>query len=112
MLGSCLQAQLSIFGAQPLDGFQVGLVNGWLSFGHLSIFAPAFFGGSEQEQFWVNNFEVGWFISQGFTGEHLFGAGLHVQSFSPLSSKQEHGSIQAGMVQEELRVLYLHLKGC
>jgi hypothetical protein len=27
-----------------------------------------------------------------------------------LSSRREHGSIQAGMVQEELRVLHLHLK--
>ena len=35
---------------------------------------------------------------------------LQVQRFSPLSSRQEHGSIQAGMVQEELRVLHLHLK--
>jgi len=32
----------------------------------------------------------------------LSGAGLQVQRFSPLSSRQEHGSIQAGMVQEEL----------
>jgi hypothetical protein len=30
--------------------------------------------------------------------------------FSPLSSKQELGSIQAVVVQEELRVLHLHLK--
>jgi hypothetical protein len=35
---------------------------------------------------------------------------LHVQKFSPLSSKREHGSIQPGMMQAELRVLYLHLK--
>ena len=35
---------------------------------------------------------------------------LQVQRFSPLSSRQEHDSIQAGMVQEELRVLHLHLK--
>jgi hypothetical protein len=40
----------------------------------------------------------------------LIGAGLQVQRFSPLSSRQEYGSIQAGMVQEELRVLHLHLK--
>jgi hypothetical protein len=33
-----------------------------------------------------------------------------VQRFSPLSSRQEHGSISAGMVQEELKVLRLHLK--
>jgi hypothetical protein len=42
--------------------------------------------------------------------QHLIGAGLQVQRFSPLSSKQEHGSVQAGMMQEELRVLNLHLK--
>jgi hypothetical protein len=42
--------------------------------------------------------------------QHLIGAGLQVQRFSPLSSSREHGSIQAGMVQEELRVLHLHLK--
>jgi hypothetical protein len=30
--------------------------------------------------------------------------------FSPLSSRQAHGGIQASMVQEELRVLHLHLK--
>jgi hypothetical protein len=41
---------------------------------------------------------------------HLIGAGLQVQRFSPLSSRWEHGSIQAGMVQEELRVLRLHSK--
>jgi hypothetical protein len=40
--------------------------------------------------------------------QHLIGAGLQVQRFSPLSSRWEHGSIQAGMVQEELRVLCLH----
>ena len=38
------------------------------------------------------------------------GAGLQVQGFSPLSSRQEHGSIQAGMAQEELRVLHLYPK--
>jgi hypothetical protein len=37
-------------------------------------------------------------------------AGLQVQRFRPLSSRQEHGGIQADMVQEELRVLHLHLK--
>jgi hypothetical protein len=41
-------------------------------------------------------------------GQHLTGAGLQV--VQPLSSRQEHGSIQASMVQEELRVLHLHLK--
>jgi hypothetical protein len=43
-------------------------------------------------------------------GNSIIGAGLQVQRFSPLSSRQEHGSIQAGMVQEGLRVLHLHLK--
>jgi len=42
--------------------------------------------------------------------QHLIGAGLKVQRFSPLSSWWEHGSVQAGMVQEELRVLHLHLE--
>jgi hypothetical protein len=45
-----------------------------------------------------------------YKGQHLIGTGLQVQRFSPLSSRQEHDSIQAGMVQEELRVLHLHLK--
>jgi hypothetical protein len=45
-----------------------------------------------------------------YKGQHLIGAGLQVQRFSPLSSRQKHSSIQAGMVQEELRVLHLHLK--
>jgi hypothetical protein len=43
-------------------------------------------------------------------GQHLIRAGLQVQRFSPLSARLEHGSIQAGMVQEELSVLYLPLK--
>jgi hypothetical protein len=42
--------------------------------------------------------------------QHLIGAGLQVQRFSPVSSRWEHGSIKAGMVQEELRVLYFHLQ--
>ena len=41
---------------------------------------------------------------------NLIEAGLQIQRFSPLSSRQEHDSIQAGMVQEELRVLHLLLK--
>jgi hypothetical protein len=62
-------------------------------------------------------------LTQGFTAvnrhqdqgksykkQHLIGAGLQVQRFSPLSSRWEHGSIQAGMAQEELRVLCLHPK--
>jgi hypothetical protein len=36
--------------------------------------------------------------------------GSEVQRFSPFLSRPEHGSIQAGMVQEELRILHLHLK--
>jgi hypothetical protein len=43
-------------------------------------------------------------------GQHLTRDDLQVQRFSPLSSRWEHGSIQAGMVQEEVRVLHLHLK--
>ena len=35
---------------------------------------------------------------------------LIASEVSPLSSRQEHGGIQAGKVQEELRVLHLHLK--
>jgi hypothetical protein len=47
--------------------------------------------------------------------KHLIGAGLQVQRFSPLSSRWEHGSIQAGMAQAgmgqtELRFLHLHPK--
>jgi hypothetical protein len=37
-------------------------------------------------------------------------AGLQLQRFSQVSSRREHGCIQADMVQEELRVLYLYLK--
>jgi hypothetical protein len=37
-------------------------------------------------------------------------AGLQVQRLSPLLSRQELGSTQAVMVQEELRALHLHLK--
>jgi hypothetical protein len=40
----------------------------------------------------------------------LPGAGLQVQRFSPLSSRREHDSSQADIVQEELRVLHLDLK--
>jgi hypothetical protein len=35
---------------------------------------------------------------------------LEVQRFNSLSSRWKHGSIQEGMVQEELRVLHLHPK--
>ena len=45
-----------------------------------------------------------------YKGQHLIGAGLQVQRFSPVSSRQEYGSIQAGMLQEELRVLHLVMK--
>jgi len=47
---------------------------------------------------------------QGNSYRDLIGAGLQGQRFSPSSSRWAHGSIQAGMVQEELRVLHLHLK--
>jgi hypothetical protein len=49
-------------------------------------------------------------IQQGKSLQHVIGDGLQIQRFSPISSRQEHGSIQADMVQEELRVLCLHLK--
>jgi hypothetical protein len=42
--------------------------------------------------------------------QHLIGTGLQVQRFNPVSSMWEHGNIQAGIMQEELRVLHLHLK--
>jgi hypothetical protein len=45
------------------------------------------------------------------TLKHLIGLGLQVQRFRTLSSRWEHDSIQADIVQEELRVLHLHLKG-
>jgi hypothetical protein len=38
------------------------------------------------------------------------GAGLQVQRVNQLSSRQEHGSIQTSMIQEELRALHLQLK--
>jgi hypothetical protein len=44
------------------------------------------------------------------TKQHLIGTGLQAQRFSPLSSRWEHGSIQAGRAQAELRVLCLHPK--
>jgi hypothetical protein len=44
-------------------------------------------------------------------GQHLIGAGLQVQRFSPLSSRWDHNSVQAGTVLEkELIVLHLDLK--
>jgi hypothetical protein len=45
-----------------------------------------------------------------YKGKHLIGAGLEVQRFSPVSSRQELSSIQAGIGLEELRVLHLHLE--
>jgi hypothetical protein len=39
-----------------------------------------------------------------------FNLGLAYRFRGSLSSRWEHGSIQAGMVQEELGLLYLHLK--
>jgi hypothetical protein len=55
-------------------------------------------------------FEQTPWLKQLLKGQQLIGSGLQVQRFSPLSSRQEHDSIQAGMVQEELRVLHLHLQ--
>jgi hypothetical protein len=43
--------------------------------------------------------------------QHLIGDSLQVQRFSPLSSRWEHGSIQAVTAKAELRVLPLHPKG-
>ena len=37
-------------------------------------------------------------------------AGLQVQRFSPLSSKWEHGSAQAGMAQDKFSVLHVVLE--
>jgi hypothetical protein len=45
-----------------------------------------------------------------YKGQHLIGAALQVQRFSPFSSRQEHGSTQAVMMRKELRILYVHLK--
>jgi hypothetical protein len=45
--------------------------------------------------------------------QHLIGAGLQFQRFSPLSSWREHGSVRADIAVfrlEEWRVLHLHLK--
>jgi hypothetical protein len=42
-----------------------------------------------------------------YKGQYLTGAGLKVQSFGSLSSRYKHGSIQAGMMLKELKVLYL-----
>ena len=49
--------------------------------------------------------------SKATQGQYVIGAGLQVQSFSQLSSWQEHGSIQAGMVLEKgLSILHLDPK--
>ena len=40
---------------------------------------------------------------------YLIGTGLQDQRFCLLSSRWEHGSIQADMAEEELRVLLLYL---
>jgi hypothetical protein len=44
-------------------------------------------------------------IKTTFNWVHRFKSSVHL-----LSSRQEHGSIQAGRMQAELRVLHLHLK--
>jgi hypothetical protein len=38
------------------------------------------------------------------------GAGLQAQRFSPILSRQDHDSLQAGKVQAEQKVLWLYLK--
>jgi hypothetical protein len=48
--------------------------------------------------------------SNSYKDNILIGAGLQVQRLSQISARQKHGSIQAGEVEEELRVLHLHLK--
>jgi hypothetical protein len=46
-----------------------------------------------------------------YKGQHLIGGWFTgSERFNPLSSRWEQGSIQADMMQELLRVLYLHLK--
>jgi hypothetical protein len=45
-----------------------------------------------------------------YKGKRLIGDGLQVQRLSSLSLRQEHGNVQAGMMEEKLRVLHLHLK--
>jgi hypothetical protein len=42
--------------------------------------------------------------------QHLIGAELQVQRFSPSSSRQGHGSLQADLGLKKLRVLPLHPK--
>jgi hypothetical protein len=46
-----------------------------------------------------------------YKGQHLIGAGLQVQRFSPLSSRRENSSFQAGMaLEKELKALCLQSK--
>ena len=48
---------------------------------------------------------------QSYTGQHLIGADLQVQGFSPLSSWWEHGIVQADMVLgKDLRAIHLNPK--
>jgi hypothetical protein len=44
--------------------------------------------------------------SNSYKGQHLIGAGLQVQRFSPLSSRQEHSNVRAKVGLEELKVLH------
>jgi hypothetical protein len=46
-------------------------------------------------------------VGNSYKGKHLTGADLQVQKFSPLSSRWEQGRIQADMVLEELREIYI-----
>ena len=45
-----------------------------------------------------------------YRGQHLIGADLWVQRFNPLSSRWEHGSVQADLGLEEPKVLHLDPK--
>ena len=47
--------------------------------------------------------------SNSYKGD-LIGPGLQVQRFTPLTSRWEHGNVQTGTPQKELKVLYLDLK--
>jgi hypothetical protein len=49
-------------------------------------------------------------MTDSYKGQHLIGSGLQFQRFGSLSSLEEACSVQADMVQEELRVLHLDLK--
>ena len=47
-----------------------------------------------------------------YKGQHLIGDGLQVQRLIPLSLREEHGSVQAGMVQTEAESSISPSEGC